>query len=250
MLRVLLAFGMLLSLVDLHAQQLTVAAAADLQFALRDLSVAFKQQTGIKLRVTYGSSGNFTTQIENGAPIDVFLSADIQYPEKLIQDGFAESGSLTRYAVGRLVLWVPNSSKVDSSKGLAALSAPDTRKIALANPQHAPYGRAAVAALKSAGVYSQVNNKLVFGENISQTAQFVQSGSADAGLVALSLALSPAMKTSGRYVEIPQSAYPPIEQAAVIVKSSKQKENARRFLEFLQSNQARGIFQKFGFATP
>src|SRR5512146_383219 len=214
---------LVLTTVIAPAQQLTVAAAADLQFAFRDLGGQFEKQTGIPVRVTYGSSGNFTTQIENGAPFDLFFSADVQYPQKLISEGYAEPGSLYRYADGKLVLWVPNGSKIDLSKGLLALLDPSVHKIAIANPKHAPYGRAAVAAMKSAGVYEKVESKLVLGENISQTAQFVQSGTADMGLVALSLAVSPGMRNSGRYAEVPAKDYPAIEQGAAIVKQSKQK---------------------------
>jgi molybdate transport system substrate-binding protein len=232
------------------AQQLTVAAAADLQFAMKDLSARFEKQTGIKVQATYGSSGNFATQIASGAPFDLFFSADLQYPEKLAKDGFALPDTLYRYAIGRLVLWVPNGSKIDVDKGLAVLTDPNIRKIAIANPQHAPYGRAAVAALKSAGIYDKIEAKFVLGENISQTAQFVESGNADAGLVALSLAISPAMKTRGRYVEVPQIAYPPIEQAAIVVKASKQGEAAAKFLAFLNTEEARGVLRSYGFSDP
>jgi molybdate transport system substrate-binding protein len=232
------------------AQQLTVAAAADLQFAFHDLGAQFEKQTGVSVRVTYGSSGNFTTQIENGAPFDLFFSADVQYPEKLIGEGFADAGSLYRYADGKLVIWVPNGSKIDLTKGIAALLDPSVGKIAIANPKHAPYGRAAVAAMKSAGVYEKVESKLVLGENISQTAQFVQSGTADVGLLALSLAVSPGMREDGRYVEVPARDYPAIEQGAAIVKQSKQKAEAERFLEFMKTPAAKAILQKYGFVVP
>ncbi len=232
------------------AQQLTVAAAADLQFAFHDLGARFEKQTGIPVRVTYGSSGNFTTQIENGAPFDLFFSADVQYPQKLVAEGFAEEDSLYRYADGKLVLWVPNDSKIDLNQGMAALLDPAVRKIAIANPKHAPYGRAAVAAMKSAGVYERVESKLVLGENISQTAQFVQSGTADVGLVALSLAVSPGMRSSGRYVEVPAKDYPAIEQGAAILKQSKQKAAAERFLEFMKTPAAKQILEKYGFVVP
>lgn len=238
----------LASITGLCAQQLTVAAAADLQFALKDLSGRFEKQTGISVQVTYGSSGNFAAQIESGAPFDLFLSADVRYPERLAQDGLAEPATLYEYAVGRLVLWVPNGSKIDLSKGLQVLVGPAIRKIAIANPLHAPYGRAAVAALQSAGIYNQVETKFVYGENISQTAQFAESGNAEAGLIALSLAISPAMKTRGRYVEIPQSAYPAIRQAAIIVRASKQKEAASKFLAYLKTDEARTVLRSYGFS--
>jgi molybdate transport system substrate-binding protein len=231
------------------AQQLTIAAAADLQFAFRDLSSKFETQTGIPVRVTYGSSGNFATQIENGAPFDLFFSADLTYPQKLLREGLAE-GPPYRYANGKLVLWVPANSKLDLSKGLQALLDPSIQKIAIANPQHAPYGRAAVQAMKSTGVHEKLATKFILGENISQTAQFLESGTAEAGFVALSLALSPAMRARGRYVEVPQNAYSAIEQAAVIVKQSSRKAECARFLEFMKSPEARAVMQAYGFVVP
>ncbi len=240
----------LLAAVAAPAQQLTVAAAADLQFAFHDLGEQFETQTGIPIRVTYGSSGNFTTQIENGAPFDLFFSADLQYPQKLISEGFVEAGSLYRYANGKLVMWVPNSSKIDLGKGVPALLDPSVRKIAIANPKHAPYGRAAVAVMKSAGVYEKVESKLVLGENISQTAQFVQSGTADVGFVALSLAIAPGMKSSGSYVVVPTRDYPAIEQGAVLVKQSKNKPAAEKLLEYMKTAAAKAILAKYGFGVP
>jgi len=247
---IVLALLLVSAVTAASAQQLTVAAAADLQFAMKDLSARFEKRTGIKVRTTYGSSGNFATQIESGAPFDIFFSADLQYPEKLAKDGFAVPDTLYRYAIGRLVLWVPNGSKIDVDKGPAVLTDPNIHKIAIANPQHAPYGRAAVAALKSAGIYDKIEAKFVLGEGISQTAQFVESGNADAGLIALSLAISPTMKTRGRYVEVPQKAYPPIEQAAIVVKASKQGQAAAKFLAFLKTEEARGVLRSFGFSDP
>jgi molybdate transport system substrate-binding protein len=249
-------FGVLLCLccvlftMSLSAQQLTIAAAADLQFAFQDLGTQFEKQTGISVRVTYGSSGNFATQIENGAPFDLFFSADIQYPQKLISEGFAEAGSLYRYADGKLVLWVPNASKLDLNKGMSVLLDPSVRKIAIANPKHAPYGRAAAAAMKAAGVYEKVESKLVLGENISQAAQFVQSGTADVGLVALSLAVSPGMKATGRHVEVSAKDYPAIEQGAAIVKQSRNKAAAEKFLDFMKTTAAKATLERYGFVVP
>lgn len=246
----LLAITVLGLALGASAQQLTIAAAADLQFAFQDLGTQFERQTGIQIRITYGSSGNFTTQIENGAPFDLFFSADIQYPQKLISEGFADSGSLYHYADGKLVIWVPSASKLDLSKGVLVLVDSSVRKIAIANPKHAPYGRAAVASMKKAGVYEKVENKLVLGENISQTAQFVQSGTADVGLVALSLAVSPGMSKSGRYTEVATKDYPAIEQGAAIVKTSKRKTEAEKFLEFMKTPAAKAILEKYGFVVP
>ncbi|HXN86648.1 MAG TPA: molybdate ABC transporter substrate-binding protein [Candidatus Binataceae bacterium] len=232
------------------ADQITVAAAADLTFAFKDVAAKFQQQSGDIVKLSFGSSGNFFSQIQNGAPFDLFFSADIGYAKKLEAAGLIEPGSLYEYAIGKIVLWVPNASKLDVSKGLAILSDPSINKIAIANPEHAPYGRAAMAAMKHAGIYDQLKDKIVLGENISQTAQFVQSGSADIGIVALSLAISPTMKDTGKYFEIPGADYPAIEQAAVIVKSSKKKDLARKFLSFLRTPEIVALMEHYGFAVP
>ena len=232
------------------ADEIRIAAAADLTYAIRDIAARFEKETGHKVDVIIGSSGNFYMQIHNGAPFDLFFSADIQYPQKLESAGLAEKGSLYQYAIGRIVLWVPNHSKLDISKGLSALLDPSVHKIAIANPAHAPYGQAAVAALKSEKLYDKLSDKLVLGENISQAAQFVQSGNADAGIVALSLALVPAMKDSGRYTLIPVGEYPPIRQAAVIVSSTKRKATAQLFLDFLKKPEIVKVLDGYGFVIP
>jgi len=231
------------------AQEITVAAAADLQFVFADVSARFHEDTGKSVKLTFGSSGNFFTQIQNGAPFDLFFSADIDYARKLEAAGLAEPGTLYEYAIGKIVLWAPNQSKIDLNRGLKVLLDPSVKKVAIANPQHAPYGRAAVAALQHEGFYEKVTEKFVLGENISQTAAFVASGSADIGIVALSLAVAPAMKEKGRYVEIPAAEYPAIEQAAVILKSSKQKETARRFLDYLKTPAMIDLLKTYGFSA-
>jgi len=232
------------------AGELKVAAASDLTFAFKDVGARFEKQTGNSLKLTYGSSGNFFSQIQNGAPFDLFFSADVSYPQKLEAAGLTEPGTIYEYATGKLVMWVPNASKLDLSRGLSVLLDPSIRKIAVANPLHAPYGVAAVAALRHAGIYDQVKGKLVLGENISQTAQFVQSGNADVGLLALSLAVAPAMKSSGRYVEVPASDYPPLLQAGVILKSSGNKELANQFMKFLKEPGTVALMEQYGFAVP
>ena len=243
-------FAASLAVTAAPAQKITVAAAADLKFAMGDLTAKFEQQTGTKVNVTYGSSGNFFAQLQNGAPFDIFFSADINYPRKLEAAGLSEPGTLYEYALGKIVLWTPKDSPLDlESQGWHVLLDSRARKIAIANPAHAPYGRAAVAALKSAGIYDQVQSRLVFGENISQTAQFVQSGSAQIGIVALSLAVSHAMR-DGRRWEIPANLYPPLVQAAILLKSSKVKEEARKFLDFVKSPDGREILEKYGFEKP
>src|SRR5215469_6412568 len=153
------------------ADQIKVVAASDLNYLMHEIAARFERETGNKVALITGSSGNFYAQILSGAPFDVFFSADIEYPQKLESAGLAEKGSLYEYATGKIVLWVPNASKLDLGKGLAALLDPSVRRIAIANPAHAPYGRAAVAALRSEGLYDKLNTKLVFGENISQAAQ-------------------------------------------------------------------------------
>jgi molybdate transport system substrate-binding protein len=232
------------------AQEIRIAAAADLKFALDELGARYQKQTGKKVELTYGSSGNFFAQIQNGAPFDLFLSADIEYPRKLEAAGLAEPGTLYEYAVGRIVMWMPAGTRIDLAKlGWHALLDPSIQKIAIANPEHAPYGRAAVAALRSAGMYDQVRAKLVYGENIAQAAQFVASGNAQAGILALSLALSPPMREGKRW-EIPSTMHPPIEQAAVVLKSAKDKDGARTFLTFLRSPEGRKILESHGFNVP
>ena len=233
-----------------NAGELKIAAAADLTFAFKDVGARFEKQTGNSLKLTYGSSGNFFSQIQNGAPFDLFFSADVSYPQKLEAASLAEPGTVYDYARGKLVIWVPNASKLDLSRGLSVLLDPGIRKIAVANPLHAPYGVAAVAALHHDGIYDKVKDKLVLGENISQTAQFVQSGNADVGLLALSLAVAPAMKTTGRYVEVPASDYPPLIQAGVVLKSSRNKELANQFLKFLKEPGTVALMAQYGFTLP
>src|SRR3989475_7800100 len=216
-----------------------------------ELAGQFEKQTGTKVNVTYGSSGNFFTQMQNGAPFDLFFSADVDYAKRLEATGQAEPRTLYNYAVGRIVIWMPPSVKADvNAQGMNALLDPAIQKIAIANPAHAPYGRAAVAALKKAGIYEKVATKLVYGENIPQAAQFVESGNAQAGIVALSLALSPAMRDKGKRWEIPADAHPPIEQAAIILRSSTKKETARVFLDFVKSQESQKILASYGFQIP
>lgn len=232
-------------------QEITVAAAADMSAALPELVAVYTKQTGQAVKLSFGSSGNLTNQIRNGAPFDVFFSADEDYPKQLIADGLAEKDSLYRYAVGRLVLWVPNNVSLDPQKtGMQTLVDPLVKKIAIANPEHAPYGRAAEAAFKHFGIYEQVSGKLVLGENVSQAAQFVESGNAQAGLIALSHALSPALKDKGRYWAVPLDAYPTLNQAAVVLSRSKAQGAARKFLEFVRGPEATSLLSSYGFSLP
>jgi molybdate transport system substrate-binding protein len=234
------------------AAELTVAAAADLKFAMDELVTEFQaNQPGTTVKVAYGSSGNFFAQLQNRAPFDLFFSADIEYPRRLAADGLALHSNVFRYAVGHLVVWMPKSSAVDVEKlGLQALLAPEVKKIAIANPKHAPYGRAAVAALNSLKVYDHVEARLVLGENIAQTAQFAQSGAADAGVLSLSLALSPAMRDAGRYWPVPLDACPPLEQGGLILNWTKDAPAATAFRDFVLGEHGRAVLRRHGFTCP
>jgi molybdate transport system substrate-binding protein len=215
-----------------------------------ELAQQFADKNGTKVEVTYGSSGNFFSQMQNGAPFDVFFSADIEYPRKLAAAGIADSGTLYQYAIGRIVIWAPPDAKVDVARdGWKALLDERVQKIAIANPEHAPYGKAAVAAMQKAGIYEHVKAKLVYGENISQAAQFVQSGSAQAGILALSLAASPAMK-DGKCWVIPAEMHAPIEQAAIVLREARNRNDVAAFLEFVKSAAGREILTRFGFQPP
>jgi molybdate transport system substrate-binding protein len=230
---------------------LRIAAAADLRFALEEIIQAFRQQhADVPVRASYGSSGNFYAQLLNRAPFDLFLSADRQYPQKLGEQGLVLPGSEFTYATGHIVLWVKGSSGMDIARlGMEALRQPWVHHIAIANPAHAPYGRAAEAALRKAGIYQDVQHKLVMGENIAQTLQLVDSGAAEAGIVALSLALAPAASGKGRYWEVPRDAYPRIEQGGAILKWSAHPAAAQAFCAFLLGRAGRTMLQKYGFSS-
>jgi molybdate transport system substrate-binding protein len=236
----------------LAEREVRVAAAADLKFAFDDLALEFQgKNPGIKVMVTYGSSGNFYAQLSNKAPFDLFLSADIDYPKKLIDGGMALNDSLFVYAMGRIVVWVPNGSGLDVKKlGIKAVVNPSVKKLAIANPRHAPYGRAAEAALKRSGVYDAVRNRLVLGENISQTAQFVESGSADVGIIALSLALAPTMRDKGHYWTIPVDSYPQLVQAGVIMTWARDMEATQALRDFMTGKEGQVILKRYGFMLP
>lgn len=234
----------------LSAQELTVAAAADLRPALEELSSRFQTQSSVKIHTIYGSSGDLFHQIENGAPFDVFLSANVAYPRKLESANQIVSGSYYEYARGKIVLIVRAASRLDVTRGLNILLDPSVRKVAIADPEHAPYGRAAVKALKAEKLYDKLSPKIVTGENISQTASFVLSGAADAGIVALSLVIAPPTSTQVRYAEIPAADYAPILQACVVLRSSKRQSDAVKFGSYLKSEEAVGILRRFGFELP
>jgi len=233
---------------------LRVAAAADLEPVLPPILEEFQQATGIHAEATYQASAMLTTEIENGAPFDVFLSADLSYPKKLIDDGLADAaGSADSttpiiYARGTLVLWARKDSHLPPPS-LDLLRSPALKRLAIANPDRAPYGRAAVAALQSLGLYDALKARLVTAENIAQAAQFVDSANADAGLISLTSALTPRLSADGQYFVVPRTLYPPIEQGAVIVSSTKQRAAVHRLLDFLLSPSVQPELAKSGL-TP
>ncbi|HSF31817.1 MAG TPA: molybdate ABC transporter substrate-binding protein [Candidatus Tectomicrobia bacterium] len=229
-----------------------VAAAADLKFALDDILQAFERQhADITTRATYGSSGNFFAQLSNRAPFDIYFSADVDYPRWLIAQGVALKETEFLYAVGRIVVWVPRQSPLDLDRlGMQAIIDPSVRKIAIANPKHAPYGRAAEAAMKTLGVYEPAQARFVLGENIAQTAQFVQSRAADIGIIALALALAPALRDEGRYWEIPLDAYPRMNQGGVILPWAKDMAATRALRTFVLGSEGKDILRRYGFFLP
>jgi molybdate transport system substrate-binding protein len=244
------ALFVLANVLAAHSQELTIAAAADLHSAMDEIGAAFQAKTGAHVKVIYGSSGNFFQQIQNGAPFDMFLSANAEYPKKLESAGLVVPNSYYEYGRGKLVLLVSSKSSLDLHPGLRVLTDREVKKVSIADPSHAPYGQAAVAAMKAENLYQTVSPKIVMGENVSQAASFVLSGAADVGLVALSLAKAPETRGQVRYAEIASADYPPIQQACVVLRSSKNQRLAMQLEAFLRSPDAVGIFQKFGFETP
>ncbi len=242
------------SSIPLAAQTiLTIAAAADVQPLMQEMVRRYeedKQGAARKISVVVGSSGNLATQIENGAPYDLFFSADEGFPRRLVNERKANADSFQVYALGKLVIWAPAGSKLDVEHlGAKALLDASVQKVAIANPQHAPYGRAAIEALKNLGLYERIESKLVLGENVSQAAQFVGSGNAQAGVIALSLVQTSAMK-SGRYWMVPQQAYTPLRQAVVMIAGAKHPEAARAFLDFFLRQRDPQLLVQFGFELP
>lgn len=233
-----------------HADTLTVAAASDLTHSIDELAAAFAQQVpGAQLRTSLGSSGNFYAQIKNGAPFDVFLSADMKYPAQLAREGAADHATLAKYAVGRIVLWSVDH-RFDLSQGMRVLNDPRLERFAIANPEVAPYGRAAEAALMALGFWDTIKPKLVLGENVAQTAQFIQTGNAQIGVVSYATVLAPKVKGSGSYYLIPDDGVPPIDQGAIITRHGAANPLAPRFMQFLQSPAARAILLRHGFSLP
>lgn len=241
-------FVLLLASVSARAESITIAAAADLKFAMDDIVASFQvAHPADNVEVIYGSSGKFLTQIQQGAPYDLYFSADIAYPHRLA-DASLTASAVTLYAVGRIVLW---SVELDASTmTLANLTDPKVRRVAIANPKHAPYGKRAEEALRTSGLWEAVEPKLVYGENIAQTAHFVQTGNASVGIIALALALSPELSGRGGYWLIPDTLHEPLEQGFIITKRAGHSALARRFADFMGSNPARAIMTRYGFVLP
>jgi len=227
-------------------EHLNIAAAADMQFALEEAVVVFKQtHPEVAVATIYGSSGKFAEQIRSGAPYDLFFSADIRYPRELHRAGYAAS-PVQAYALGRIVLW----SASEPLNQLSDLADARFKRVAIANPQHAPYGQRAAEALQAAGVWDKIESKLVYGDNVAQTAQFVDSGNAQAGIIALSLALSPALSKRGHYVLIADNLHQKLEQGFILTTHAAQNKLAYQFAQFMASAEARALLKRHGFALP
>ncbi len=231
--------------------QITAAVAANVQFAMEDLKTQFRKATGVEVKTVYGASGKLVTQIKNGAPFDVFVSADMDFPDSLLKWGYAEAKAWP-YAYGKLVLWTLKD--LDLEKGMALLADSSLAKIALADPKRAPYGREAVKALERAGLYAKVQAKLVYGENISQAGQYILTGNVDIGFCAKSVVLAGEAqgKGKGKWKEVDSALYDRIAQGAVVCKYGRDNNPgpSARFLEYLYSQPARDVFAKYGYVLP
>lgn len=233
------------------ASRVRVAAASDLQFAVEDLEhLVERTYPEIDLTATHASSGTLAQQIANGAPFDLFLSADVAYAEELAAAGLAAPEDVFPYAHGQLVLWVRDGSHVDPGRGLTVLTSPEVTTVAIASPEHAPYGRAAMAALERADVAEAVASKLVVGESAAQAAEFVRSGNADAGLVPRSLVLAEPLRDVGRWAELPPDAYPVVVQAGVVLQAAADPEAARAVRDLLTGDAGRALLERHGFTVP
>lgn len=229
--------------------ELTVAVAANVQYAFEELKVMFEQDTGIQIVSVFGSSGKLTSQIEHGAPFDVFIAADMDFLQLLASKQLVLSNPRV-YAYGTLVLWTKRD--VDVSQGIGILSQSDIKKIAIANPQTAPYGRQAVNALERSHLFSLIEKKLVYGDSIAQVNHFVATQSVDFGITSKSSVLAPHLMHQGQWVDIDKSHYTPIAQGIIILKHAQKKnlDNAQKFIDFIFSKSARDIFEKYGYELP
>ena len=247
MVKKLLLLFLITTIIKINAQSITIAAAADLRNALDEITSLYKENhKDLKIDLIYGSSGSLFQQISNQAPFDLFFSADLNFPAKLDSLKLT-SGKPKIYAVGHLVLW---SSSKDVSKGLDLLKSQGVKKISIANPEFAPYGKRAVESLKFYNLYDQIKNKIVKGDNVSQAAQFVLTGNAEVGIIALSLALSPEMSAKGKYFLIDENSYSKMEQAYVILKKSEKNKELLDFVKFLETKKVKDLLNKYGFKLP
>lgn len=229
----------------------TIAAASDLKFALDEITeLVATEHPDIDVTVTYGSSGQFVQQIRNGAPFDLYLSADRAYIDDLVADGLADPSDVFPYAVGRLVTWFPAGAPASGAADLDALADPGVRAVAIANPEHAPYGRAAMAALESAGLVDDVAPKLVLGENVAQAAEFARTGNADAAIVALSLVLADPVRDLGDWTEVPLDSYPRLDQAGAVLADAEHPDAARTVRDVITGDGGRAILADYGFSMP
>jgi len=227
-----------------YAQKAGIAASANLRYALDEIKTQYvKENPAAVLRITYGASGTLTQQIINGAPFDLFLSADTVYPEKIKEKGLA-AGDVETYCYGKIAIW---SLSVNLSQGLHAILSPKVKKIAIANPATAPYGENTIAMLKNQNLYEKISKKIVWGENSNQTAQFAFSGNAEIGFIPLSLALTPEMKNRGNYYVLPEEICPSVKQAAVLVKGWEKNGEAAKFLKYLMSAVCKPVWEKYGY---
>ncbi|QKZ14999.1 molybdate ABC transporter substrate-binding protein [Spirosoma sp. KUDC1026] len=241
-----LLFLLLLCSTGLQAQSIRVAVAANAQFVMKSLGDAFQKQSGVKVEAIVSSSGKLTTQIQQGAPYDIFLSADMAYPATLHREGFTTAAPIV-YAYGSLVLWTMGTLPL--SADLTVLKRSAVRHIAIANPATAPYGEAAVSLLKHKKLFDQVQPRIVYGESISQVNQYVLTGAAEVGITAKSVVLDPSLKQRGHWIDLPLRGYSPIAQGVVVLKRTQQPKAAQQFIQFLRSATARRILLQFGYRT-
>ncbi len=237
---------------QVQTKSLRIGAAADLQPVLPPLIANFERATGTTVEVSYASSATLTTQILNGAPYDLFLAANRAFPQRIVAAKLAAESQPVTYARGALVLWVRHGvlRVLNDPLTMQSLEDKSVHRIAIANPEHAPYGAAAVSALHAAGLTTAVQSKLVFAENIAQAAQFGQSGNAECALISKTIAITPIMQQAGRYVVVPVNSYPPIDQGAVVLRNAAHAQAARKFLEYLQSPAGRKLLAASGLDVP
>jgi molybdate transport system substrate-binding protein len=246
--RIIISIAILLATITASAQKVNVAAAANLRYVLEEIKTAYvKQNPKARVNLTFGASGMLVQQIQNGANFDFFMAADNEFPLKLKDKGLT-TGAMSTYAFGKLAIY---STTLEVEKlGLEALKNSSVKKIAIANPETAPYGERAVELLKSQKLYEGLKSKIVLGENISQAAQFAFTGNAEVGFIALSLALAPDMAGQGSYYIVPQALYKPIEQACILIKTPVLNTEAAKFKKFVLSPATKGIWEKWGYKTP